>query len=59
MDIVNTVMECRQVSSRIITIHLKAVPFNITLVQAYAPKSDYDDDNDIEEFYDQLQSVID
>ena len=51
-------MECHPVSSRLITIHLRAVPFNITIVQAYAPASDYDD-NEIEEFYDQLQSVID
>ena len=57
-DIVNTVMECRPVSSRLITIHLRAVPFNITIVQAYAPSSDYDD-NEIEEFYDQLQNIID
>ena len=42
-DIVNTVMRCRPVSSRLITIRLKAVPFNITIVQAYAPTSDYDD----------------
>ena len=56
-DIVNTVMGCRPVSSRFITIHLRAVPFNITIVQAYVPTSDYDD-NKIEEFYDQLQKVI-
>ena len=36
-------MGCHQVSSRLITIHLRAVPFNITVVQAYAPTSDYDD----------------
>ena len=57
-DIVNTVMGYRPVSSRLITIHLMAVPFNIIIVQAYAPTSDYDD-NEIEEFYDQLQNVID
>ena len=57
-DIVNTVMGCRPVSSRLITIRLRAVPFNITLVQAYAPTSDYYD-NKIEELYDQLQNVID
>ena len=51
-------MGCRPVSSRLITIRLRAVPFNITLVQAYAPTSDYDDDK-IEELYDQLQNVID
>ena len=57
-DIVNTVMGCRPVSSRLITIRLRAVPFNITKVQAYAPTSDYDD-NKIEDIYDQLQNVID
>ena len=57
-EIVNTVMGCRPVSSRFITIRLRAVPFNVTIVQAYAQTSDYDD-NKIEEFYDQLQNVID
>ena len=57
-DIVNTVMGCRPVSNRLIAIRLRAVPFNITIVQVYAPTSDYDD-NEIEEFYDQLQNVID
>ena len=41
-DIMNAVMGCCPVSSRLITIRLKAVPFNITIVQAYAPTSDYD-----------------
>ena len=57
-DIVSTVVGCRPASSRLITIRLRAVPFNITIVQAYAPTSEYDD-NKIEEFYDQLQNVID
>ena len=51
-------MGCRPVSSRLITIHLRAIPFNITIVQAYALASDYGDD-EIKEFYDQLQNVID
>ena len=46
-DIVNTVMGCRIVSSRLIIICLRAVPSNITTVQAYAPTSD-EDDNKIE-----------
>ena len=37
---------------------MRAVPFNITIVQTYAPTSDYDD-NKILEFKDQLQNVID
>ena len=50
-------MGCRPVSGRLITIRLRAVPFNITIVQTYAHASDYD--NEIEKFYDQLQNVID
>ena len=42
-DFVNTVMGCRPVSSRLITIRLRAVPFNITIVQECAQTSDYDD----------------
>ena len=57
-DIVNTIMGCHPVSSRLFTIRLRAVPFNNTIVKMYAPTSDYDD-NEIEEFYDQLQNVID
>ena len=33
-------------------------PFNITIIQAYAATTDYDND-DIEDFYDQLYEVID
>ena len=47
-DIMNTVMGCHPVSSRLITIRLRAVSSNITIIQAYAPSSD-DDDNEIEE----------
>ena len=57
-DIMNTVMGCHPVFSRLITVHLRAIAFSITVVQAYAPTSDYDD-NEIEEFYDQLQNVTD
>ena len=57
-DNVNTVMGCGPVSSKLITIGLRAVSFNITIVQAYTPTSDYDD-NEIEKFYDQLEIVID
>ena len=51
-------MGCLPVSSRFVTIRLRAVPFNITIVQVYAPTSDYDE-NKIEKFYDQLQIVVD
>ena len=48
---------CRPISSRLITIRLKAAPFNITIIQAYAPTVDYDDET-VEDFYDQLQKVL-
>ena len=38
-------------------IRLRATPFNITVVQVYAPTSDYDDSK-IEEFYKQLQAAV-
>ena len=57
-DTVNTVMGCQPISSRLITIRLRATPFNITVVQAYAPATDYDDEK-IEGFYEQLQEVVD
>ena len=42
----------------LIAIRQRAVPFNIKVVQAYFATSDYDD-NEVEEFYDQLQNVTD
>ena len=57
VHIVNTVIGCCPVSSRLITIHLRKDPLNITVVQAYVQLSDYDD-NEREKFYDRLQNVI-
>ena len=57
-DTVNSVMGCRPVSIRIITIRIRASPFNITIIQAYAPTSDYAD-TEIETFYEQLPEVFD
>ncbi|PIK60661.1 putative amphiphysin [Apostichopus japonicus] len=54
----NSVMGYCPTSSRPINIRLRATPFNITLIQAYAPTTDYDDDR-VEEFYNQLQDIID
>uniref|UniRef100_A0A2C9KHD4 Endonuclease/exonuclease/phosphatase domain-containing protein n=1 Tax=Biomphalaria glabrata TaxID=6526 RepID=A0A2C9KHD4_BIOGL len=44
-------------SCRLISRRLKASPFNITIIQAYAPTSTYDDEA-VEEFYDHLQEVV-
>ena len=55
---VNCVMTCYPISSRLITICLRASPFNITIIQVYAPTSNYSDD-DVEHFYEELQKVLD
>ena len=40
------------------TVRLRASPFNITIIQVYAPTSSYDD-SDVDEFYRELQSLVD
>ena len=51
---VNCVIDCCPVSNRLITIRLRAKPFNITIIQAYAPTSAYSNE-DVEVFYEELQ----
>ena len=55
---VNCVMNCCPISSRLITISLGASPFNITMIQAYTPTSNYSD-GDVEYLYEELQKVLD
>ena len=55
---VKSVMGYQPISSRLITIRLHAAPFNITVVQVYAPTSDYEDEV-VEELYEDLQRIID
>ena len=42
-DIASVVLGCRPVSSRLISIRLRAAPFNITIMQVYASTSGHDD----------------
>ena len=57
-DIVKSVIGCRPVSSRLMTVQLRASPLNITIIQVYAPRSSYDD-SDVDEFYRELQPLVD
>lgn len=52
-----SVFEYRPISSRLISIRLKAYPFNITIIEVYASTHDHDDE-EVEEFYTQLQNII-
>ena len=56
-DVVKSVIECRPVSSRIITMRMAGQPFNISIVQVYAPTSTASD-QEMEQFYQQLQMVM-
>ena len=53
---VNCVIDCCPISNRLITIRLRAKPFNITIIQVYAPTSAYSNE-DVEVFYEELQKV--
>ena len=57
-NIKSSVLGCRPVSSRLISIRFRAAPLSITIVQVYAPITDYDDDQ-VKEFYNQIQETID
>ena len=54
---VSAVFDCRLVSSRLIPIRLTATPFNVIIIQVYAPASGGHDK--VDNFYRQLQEIID
>ena len=51
-------LRMQPVSSRLISIRLRAAPFNITIIQVYAPTSGHVD-SEVDHFYQQLQETID
>jgi len=57
-SIKNTILGCQPITDRLMTIRLHAKLFNITIIQVYAPTSDYTDEQ-IEEFYSRVQATID
>ena len=44
--------------SKLVSIRLRAAPFNITIIQVYAPTSGHDDSK-VDHFYQQLKEIID
>ena len=57
-DSVKSVIGCRPISSRLMTVRLRASSFNFTIIQVYAPTSSYDNSG-VDEFYRELQSLVD
>ena len=51
-DVVGAVLGCQPVSSKLISIRLRAAPFNITIIQVYAPPSVHDD-SEVDHVYQQ------
>ena len=49
----NAVLGCNLKNDRMISIHLQGKPFNITVIQAYAPTSNTEE-AEIEWFYEDL-----
>ena len=56
--VVGAVLGYQPVSSRLISIRLRAAPFNITIIPVYAPTSGHDD-SEVDHFYQKLQETID
>ena len=55
--IANTIMGYWAISDRVLMVKLQGRPFNITIIQVYAPTQDHSDE-EIEEFYEEIQRAI-
>ena len=52
----NAVLECNLKNNRMISVHFQGKPFNITVIQAYAPTSNAEEAK-VEWFYEDLQDL--
>ena len=53
----NAVLGCNLKNNRMISVHFQGKPFNITVIQAYAPTSNAEE-AEVERFYEDLQDLI-
>ena len=53
----NTVLGCNLKNDRMISVHFQAKPFNIMVIQAYAPTSNAEK-AEVERFYEDLQYLL-
>ena len=53
----NAVLGCNLKNDRMISVHFQGKPFNITVIQAYAPTSNAEE-AEIERFYEDLQDLL-
>ena len=53
----NAVLECNLKNDRMISVSLQGKPFNITVIQVYAPTSNTEE-TEVEQFYEDLQDLL-
>ena len=53
----NAVFGCNLKNDRMISVHLQGKPFNITIIQVYAPTSNAEE-AEVEQFHDDLQDLL-
>ena len=53
----NAVLGCNLKNDRMISVNFQGKPFNITVIQAYAPTSNTEEAED-EQFYEDLQDLL-
>ena len=53
----NAVLGCSLKTDRMISVHLQGKPFNITVIQVYAPTSNAEEAQ-VEQFYEDLQDLL-
>ena len=53
----NAVLGCNLTNNRMISVHFQGKPFNITVIQVYAPTSNAEE-AEVEQFYEDLQDLL-
>ena len=53
----NAVLACNLKNDRMISVHFQGKPYNITVIQAYAPTSNAEE-TEVERFYEDLQDLL-
>ena len=53
----NAVLGCNLKNNRMISVHFQGKPFNITVIQVYAPTSKAEE-AEVEQFYEDLQDLL-
>ena len=53
----NVVFGCNLKNDRMISVHFQCKPFNITVIQVYAPTNNAEE-TEVEQFYEDLQDLL-